>query len=365
MTESVEQDEFHLEEPWDRDAAWKEVHEIYSATGMRSGMGSLVSVLVRTHRRSIDYLRQAPAAVVYLSWGGVPRRPEERLHLASRFGGMVRRGIKLKAMLDELHAPYPIRRLSGAAVTPANFEIILALRNIPPSVLAQAIPSERRLQLKWLRALRIAHGYIRYTAASSRHPLFCWLVTAISGYVAERGTDPSGYMRDLLRDFFRYRIEHGGFNFNWTLTEAIAAQERWHAELVARRDNARFVLQYGKRFDEEVDYGGMPIEWRNPNKGDKALSFVALRSGEALFLEGRAMHHCVASYSGEVAAGRSRIFSIREGAHRLATLELVQNNSGRYEVAQVAGPGNNKPSARVHAEVTAFLEKINAGAFGS
>lgn len=365
MTESAEQDEFRLEEPWDRDAAWKSAQGAFSGSGMRSGMGSLVSVLVRTDRRALDYLTQAPALVVYLTWGGVPRRPEERLHLASRFGGMVRRGVKLKAMLDELHAPYPIRRLSGAAVTPANFEIILALRHIPPSVLAQAIPAERRLQLKWLRALRIAHGYIRRTALSSRHALFCWLVSAISDYVVDRGTDPSGYMRDLLRDFFRYRDEHGGFNYKWTLTEAIAAQERWHAELMARRDNERFVLQFGKRFDEDVDYGGMPIEWRNPNRGEKALTFVALRSGEALFFEGRAMHHCVASYSGEVAAGRSRIFSIRDGVHRLATLELVQNQSGRYEVAQVAGPGNRKPSATVHAEVTAFLERVNGKAPGS
>jgi hypothetical protein len=70
-----------------------------------------------------------------------------------------------------------------------------------------------------------------------------------------------------------------------------------------------------------IDYTPLPLHWECGS-----LSFIALQTGKALQAEGAAMHHCVASYWGDVVDG-SRIYSILENGSRVATLELTSRQT--------------------------------------
>ena len=113
--------------------------------------------------------------------------------------------------------------------------------------------------------------------------------------------------------------------------------------------------------DTVIDYTPLPLLWEHGS-----LSFVALQTGKALHAEGRAMHHCVASYWRNVVDGKSRIYSIRENGSRVATLEVTGQltqykgpdatatasvrgigQRSRYQVGQLVGARNSRPAPEV------------------
>lgn len=67
------------------------------------------------------------------------------------------------------------------------------------------------------------------------------------------------------------------------------------------------------------------------------------------------MHHCVGSYSHDVRSGRSRIFSLRRGGRRVATIEIGKQFE-RLALHQVRGPCNAMP-ARDVVEAARTLER--------
>lgn len=83
-------------------------------------------------------------------------------------------------------------------------------------------------------------------------------------------------------------------------------------------------------------------------KSPSGLRMVPLRTGAQLRDEGQQMDHCVGTYAQAVASGQCLIFSVREGARRLATVELRrQSRSNAYSITQLQGPGNSRVSENV------------------
>lgn len=67
-----------------------------------------------------------------------------------------------------------------------------------------------------------------------------------------------------------------------------------------------------------------------------------LTNGGQLFLEGKAMHHCVSSYAEKCMKGTCRIFSLMKDGERVATLELVFNHCTQlWSSGQLLGPYNS------------------------
>jgi hypothetical protein len=120
----------------------------------------------------------------------------------------------------------------------------------------------------------------------------------------------------------------------------------WHDRLAS--DEALRHLKI--RPDFQIDYSELP---------DKAMigdyEFALLRTPLALFQEGRAMRHCVASYVQDVMAGRSNIYSIRLEGARVATLEL-----GNGKVRQIKAHCNKAPAAVVRSAAGLFAELLGA-----
>jgi len=75
--------------------------------------------------------------------------------------------------------------------------------------------------------------------------------------------------------------------------------------------------------------------------------FIALETATDLTEEGRAMGHCVADYAERAAVGFSRLFSIRKGEQRFATMEIRFNSEGAVGVEQLSGPRNRTPDVDV------------------
>ena len=89
------------------------------------------------------------------------------------------------------------------------------------------------------------------------------------------------------------------------------------------------------------------------------------------------MHHCVASYAGNVIRGFSRIFSVRGDGQRLATFEVSKSGfllaSGEflqlparkrspYKLIQINGPYNAEVSQEVEKAIQAFISSLNQAA---
>jgi len=84
-------------------------------------------------------------------------------------------------------------------------------------------------------------------------------------------------------------------------------------------------------------------------------SFVELTSGEDLFLEGMALHHCVAGYAGRCAAGCSAIVSMRRDGERIVTIEVVPE-TGR--IVQARGACNRAATSVERQAIDRWAESV-------
>ena len=248
--------------------------------------------------------------------------------------------------------PLPLRRLEAGVLTASRATAIRRLALMNPSTLAQVIPETRQKQHAWLKALENWCSDMARRAEDGKAgcPHFDWAATAFAG-ISFREADA---VRHVV-DFVQAHLET--FNPRWTLAQVRAKERAWHEALAL----AELPKRIGTRPDAVTDYGPLPTSWEG-----EGYRFTALQTARALHLEGAAMHHCVASYWRQVAAGRARIYSIRAGSDRVATLEITDRveayrwGKPGYQVRQLAGPCNSRPGPEVARVVEAFLREVNA-----
>lgn len=118
--------------------------------------------------------------------------------------------------------------------------------------------------------------------------------------------------------------------------------------------------------EQEAD-GRAQISWDAPLPSHqdpaRGLDAVALRNGQELYEEGKAMHHCVSGYWQECRAGTSAIYSVRQDGRRIATLELQRGEDGQWTNAQFLGRFN-KPVRNADAHKFADeIAKLHTAAF--
>jgi hypothetical protein len=86
--------------------------------------------------------------------------------------------------------------------------------------------------------------------------------------------------------------------------------------------------------------------------------FRFLDNALALWLEGRAMHHCAHQYAGKCAAGELLLMSVQVDACRLATLALTHSEEG-WHVSQLAGKANRPCGKQVLRASQALAVRLN------
>lgn len=294
-------------------------------------------LLAGVHPHAIDYVRQCPALVLAATYGGKLSRTQERARAAQWFGTATYRSPRLKKVLDAYKLPLPIRAIKGSSLAPKHFHIITALAKIPPSTLAQIIPATR--QRIWMRAL---HRWSEHMDRRGKPRTFLleWAAREFHGITLHE----LAAVTDLA-DFASAQP----FNEKWSRAQAERAQERWHVELTKKQGQEQFFKAFGIAFDAPIDYEPFPLA-----ETVNGFAFTALNTGEAIFLEGAAMRHCVSSYSKQVLYGQSRLFTIRSGDRRVATAEYAITR-GRYRLAQIKGPCNSPVASPVRNAANKFV----------
>jgi PcfJ-like protein len=96
-------------------------------------------------------------------------------------------------------------------------------------------------------------------------------------------------------------------------------------------------------------------DWQPLDPGLENWSFVELTSGEALFREGQALRHCVASYAARCVADDSAIVSVRFKETRRITVEIAP---AARQVVQARGMCNRPASSEEQKVIGIWLQSI-------
>ncbi|MDX2289833.1 MAG: PcfJ domain-containing protein [Hyphomicrobiaceae bacterium] len=249
---------------------------------------------------------------------------------------LVRQGAALREVADSIGLPMWTRRLPPEA-------FIVPLVGLPASAqfaarIANVVPQKVTLAPGWLAWVAEANRMSDETLALwiARQPVAHWNPRArpvpalpltayawysrhgdgtMAGRLIGRPFDPKMAFREAAREAHAF-------------VEAVLAKFRPQAK---RRGPGRYSRQ--------------PIA---------GLRIVRVSTGPQLIEEGQIMRHCVGTYVDTVARGECMIFSIRDGANRVATLELRRRGgsaSGQLALVQLQGPAN----ARVAPPVRDFV----------
>lgn len=291
---------------------WRTEHPARAAKLFpNQGIQSTATLMASSHERALDYLEQAPVIVLAATRGHTPLRGIERAYLTGQIAEKARRGDKLRDVMADYGMAFPLRKIKASVLGPSKWSVVFRLSRIPPSSLSQSIPEDAPTQRAWLACLESWSE-----TAARRQQSNPWFGIEWAAFAFRSVHWRDRHIAGPLADFACNNPD--AFNEKWTLQQAMAAQDRWHQTLARRSEAAKAMAKAGVGFDVPIDYSPLPT-----TAEIDGISFIALQTGEDLFVEGATMRHCVASYISQVVAGSSRIYSLREGGRRLATLELV------------------------------------------
>lgn len=322
------EDDYKLRHDWQG-----EVAEAAKALFPNQGLHEAASFIARLHPRAIDYLTQAP--VIACAMGAHKATRSDRLFVASKIGGPIERGERLRNVMKALELPTPLRQLLPFALGPSSRPTIYRLARIAPSPLALAIPGKPGEQRNWLSRLQTWHDMQNRRTQRASLP-FEWAAREIS-----RHMPPSGEVTAVV-DFL---ISNPG-NERWSWGKAMAETQAWHDRLATTREVQ--TITGGLSLDTCIDISDLPQSWAHDG-----LQFDKLDTASKLIAEGRAMRHCVATYVRYVIDGRCSIYSIRDDERRIATLEI---DPSKKEIVQLSGFANSRTKPFVLKAANAFLK---------
>lgn len=305
--------------------------------------------LAALHPRALEYLEQAPVLALAATFGGKASKRAERAYVAMNFRPLIERGAKLKDVMKAFRVAYPLRAISAKAIRPGVWNILQAItRLVDPSTISQAIPELPTRHMHWLGDLDILWTVLqrRSPDEQANAPILRWAMLALSRH-GRTGDPAEGLQSDQIADFLICNRDQ--WNARWTWDRLIRETQAWH-EALANADIDR--INDGT-YDQDVPYGAFPAEVSLPDRNGGTFDFHALRSLRALVIEGKAMHHCVASYYRDIQSGRARIYSMRKDGRRVATVEFA-SLPGRVRAVQIKGVCNARPSKDVFAAADLF-----------
>lgn len=296
------------------------------------GMHRNAEFIASLHPRAIDYLEQAPvlAAAFGVKWNS----RADRLYIASRIGGPIERGERLRTVMAAAGIHTPLRKLTGYAIQPYMSSFVRDLVDLDPSTLSQAIPEKGRAQRHWLASLR--DWRTRMNARGKSHKLhFNWI--ARHAHRCEPGQ---------ASDFADFVGFHPSLDVSrWSFEHMANEVQLWHDRLAA--DRSVQGLGVGIRPDTVIDLS----DW--PDHAEVAgLEFFKLSTPSMLMEEGRRMRHCVATYIPMVMNGKCHIYSIRADLRRMATVEIIGSR-----VVQIKAFANKVPSKAVCEAANNFIRQ--------
>ena len=332
-------------EPWQGDHTRRAEAQFTDAQLQKAAV-----VLAALHPHVVDYVTQAP--VLALAAIGEARcdltSRSARLALATRFVAAAGQSHRLPHILRAYGLAPPLRRLLGECLATRHHRLLAPLAAVPDAALSQVIPASAAAQRDWLAWLtRLADRGWRSQQVRDR--FLTWAAVRLTTAEArEVGAD--------LVDWVM--LAPGAFAPGMSFEQARNASDRWHDEQVVARRQARNACAAADRA-RVIDYAPL-----SPEVVIDDLTFTALTTVDDLELESERMHHCVRTYWHDVTSGRSRIYSVRRGDRHVATMELKRSLSvaagNGYDIAQLKGPRNARPTPALRDAAERCLEAANA-----
>jgi hypothetical protein len=268
--------------------------EIYSAAGRSLRMRQLAETF--------------PLLAYHIAEQGV--RDQDRCTRQQAAVVLVERGAKLRDVAATAGLPTALRRIKPGAVHLTRTTALNLLCEHPKLLahMPEPLPRMRR----WLRAVQIAHQ------------------TGDGGYaawVAKHATDLNQREIEDLSDWINQQAMMIERPFVPTMSLATVRElsAQWH-EAMAKKDDA--------------EARPFPDPWFPASPLLNGYEIVPITNSADLYLEGKAMHHCVGSYNGLVIAGYRYIYGIREGDKRIATVEIARGQHDKPHLGQIRGPCN-------------------------
>lgn len=310
-----------------------------------SAMVNIAGALIYRHPLALEYLRTAPVLALGASYGKIPRRASEYGQIAGMFANRLDSRPKLRDLMKSYRIAPQLRAIDGKALSPNKWPIIRAISHeCPASTLAQSIPEKSFHQHLWLIALDRWWRRACLRHPSAPVPIPVWAVSHFNRFTE---TEQMSVVYDLL-DFALGREDR--FDERWTFDQAHAAMERWHSELGRMSADEKFKDTHGIGFREVFKVKGLPEESQIGS-----FRFVLLSTGQAMQEEGKAMHHCLSTYTGSCIKGAYAAYSILNAkGKRVATFGLRWDQN-YWCSDQVKGPCNRGLPADVHFAVQEFL----------
>lgn len=290
------------------------------------GMHPNAEFIASLHPNAVDYLEQAPALTC--CFGVKYNTKADRLYIASRIGGPIERGERLRTVMAAAGVSYPLRKLAASVIEPGIADTIRELGKIDPSSLAQMIPVKPKRQRKWLAGLR---GYQTRLILRGIPPVhFQWIARQTS--IVE--VHPS-----VVADAADFIFAHQSAPVEaWGWPRLVAEIELWHDRLASERGLSW--LPGMIKPDTRIDIS----DW--PDTAEiEGFEFFKLSTPFMIWEEGRRQRHCVGSYIRDVFNGTTHLFSIRQDMRRVATMQI----KGKH-VVQLKGFAN-KPVSKSVTEV--------------
>lgn len=178
-------------------------------------------------------------------------------------------------------------------------------------------------------------------------PVLDWLLVEVFEH-------PSALLRgyrEVVKD------EMGQERFESLMEWAERRQQRWHRDLPGNRlerPRRQYVWSRHERsVAERTDRVQVPsgIDGEAPT----VWTVTEICTSAELEEEGRVMMHCAPMYASQCAAGKSKIYSVRDGeGRRVSTVELKRVVSGEWKLEQHYGMRNAKPSVLAKRVVEAW-----------
>ena len=245
---------------------------------------------------------------------------------------MVERGVKLSQIAGFMQIPMSARGLKPA---------VAHLFDYPPANLFSYLPQKTWEQRLWLRPFMCP-------SINTDDPDFALWIARNVLKIGNRILPVIESLRDV-RDW----VDEAKLEQPRCITRRFSPDMSW---ATVQRENNLWHEAIAKCRSPRSRYK-IPSPWL-PTGHANGFSIVPLDSAEELWKEGRAMHHCVASYDRRVVKGVCYIYSVRQGDERIATVELIRIN-GQVRPAQIRGPRNARPSKEVCTAVRKWLSELN------
>lgn len=121
-------------------------------------------------------------------------------------------------------------------------------------------------------------------------------------------------------------------------------------------DTAQYLHAIARSYDfYKVSWKKHNLDWECIDSSSQTWSFVELASSLELLEEGRAMHHCVHTYTRYCVIGYIAIISLKCNSARHITIELNLTNK---KIAQAKGHGNRQATSQEQIIIDKWLNEV-------